>query len=139
MNSKESLKSLRASAPGLIFSLVAYVLILIFRPPFKIIIGCACVLIIVTYTYKSLKHKKKFKILELLKQLAITNLILISVYSIYILTGAWGFLSTIIIVMFISGSILIRRPKDFIIAIRDIEKMIFGKSLDKKNFRRSKK
>ena len=132
MNKKEILLG---SLPNLLLSLAILAVIILFRLPFWGVAALIASVTIGRYCYSTLiKKDGLFSIRELLKSLLSLSLFLGCLYILYWLTAGWGILGFCFIAFLISIYLLIRRRKFFLYSIRDIEKQIWGKPLDKKDW-----
>jgi len=120
--------------------IILIVLIIFFSwllPP-QGVVGFLCLFLAVYYPIFYLKKgSKTFNFQELLKTFKLL-LILLVLYYVVRWLGSYGWVGLLIMVLGFAAYKIIRGKKFFMEGVRDIEKRIWGKSLDKKNWEKKK-
>lgn len=113
--------------------------VMIFHPPFLFLgLGLAA-FSVGKYVYSTLyKKKQEFSFKKLGQNLASLAGILFLIYVLSMLFGGWGIPGLLLIVVVLTGVIIYKRKETYMEAMRDVETQIWGKPLDRKEWKGQK-
>jgi len=117
----------------IIYTIVLIGVIIYIHPTFWQTINLLSGSSILIYLISSIKNKelKTFKFIKLCITTYISILLIVSAIK---WLGAYGIIGFVLIVIFFGAYKIYKQRKFFMEGMREIETMIFGKSLDKKNW-----
>jgi predicted membrane protein len=118
-------KIARPFIPSIMYGLLFIALLIIFKPSL-LIISIVVVLLSLFFAYR-----KGDGVVKALKSAVKNVLWLLLIVFTYRILGTWGLLGPVIAVLLVVGVILYRRRKVFMSTIRDVEKLIWGRTNDK--------
>lgn len=124
------------SIPNLSVTLIILAIIIIFSPPFIILIQAlvAFTLVRAWYKYYTLDFPDGYLWLMALEILSLLAIV-IPIYFFYEIFGAKGLWSLVVVVLFLSAIVLWRVRRNFVEILRDIERKHFGESREERRER----
>ena len=128
MDKENRNRILKQSGKGIGMSLGIYAAVLLFGLSIIHIGVLLSAFSIIMYAWKAYKKERQPE-KDLIKSLCTLWIVLCIIGTLQYFVGGWGFLGLIIIVLVLSTIIILKRRKDFIKAIEDIETQIWGKPL----------
>lgn len=136
---KSNKQILKDSLPNISITLFLLAVIVLFSPPFPLLIKGFVALTVMRSWYKFHKkgYPKGFLLLILYDVLALLA-VLLPIYFFYEWFGATGLWAFLVVVLFLSMVILWRVRKNFVDILRDIEKKHFGETREERRERLKK-